>query len=122
MGELNDSDYDAVVMRFYENLDLRSVGRALGVSDDAAQKRVTRAFDKLRALLARRGMTGTVTAISVVISANAVESASAGLAAALSTVAAVGPIGLIFSATFLGTVTKMIAMTTLQKAAAIAIL
>ncbi len=35
MSELAEPDYDALVMRFFKNQDLRSVG----VSDDTAQKR-----------------------------------------------------------------------------------
>ena len=47
MAELNETDYDAIVLRFYRQQDLRSVGRALGLSDDAAQKRVSRAVERL---------------------------------------------------------------------------
>src|SRR6266516_3097510 len=39
MAELSEPDYDAVVLRFFKNLNLRSVGLTLGLSDDAAQKR-----------------------------------------------------------------------------------
>jgi len=47
MSELSEPDYDALVMRFFNHQDMRSIGRALGVSDDAAQKRVSRALDIL---------------------------------------------------------------------------
>ncbi|PWU08286.1 MAG: hypothetical protein C5B50_29850 [Verrucomicrobia bacterium] len=40
MAELAEADYDALVLRFFQNHDLRNVGRALGVSEDTAQKRV----------------------------------------------------------------------------------
>ena len=33
MAQLSEPDYDALVMRYFNNQDLRSVGRALGVSD-----------------------------------------------------------------------------------------
>ena len=87
MSELEDSDYDALVMRFFRNQDLRSVGLALGVTDDTAQKRVARALDKLRDHLARRGITTTAAAISIVLSANTVQAAPVGLAAAISAAA-----------------------------------
>src|SRR5215469_9058003 len=90
MGELNEPDYDALVLHFFKNQDLRSVGVALGVSDDTAQKRVSRALEKLRECLARRGLTATGAALSVAISANAVQAAPAGLAASLSTAALAG--------------------------------
>jgi RNA polymerase sigma factor (sigma-70 family) len=118
MADLNDSDYDAVVMRFYQNQDLRSVGQAFGVTDDAAQKRISRALEKLRALLSRRGITGTAAAISLTLSANAVQAAPPGLAAAISSevsAAALGTATLSSSAT----ATKLIAMTALQKAAVV---
>ena len=75
LGELSEPDYDALVMRFFKNQDLLSVGRALGVSDDAAQKRISRALEKLRDLLSRRGITTTAAALAVLLSANAVQTA-----------------------------------------------
>ncbi len=112
MSELSEPDYDALVMRFFKNQDLFSVGRALGVSDDAAQKRVSRALDKLRDLLSQRGITTTATALSILLSAKAVEAAPVGLAATISSAAA-HLSETTFAAT--ATATKAIAMTTLQK-------
>src|SRR5215471_6901903 len=73
MAELNEPDYDALVLRFFRNQDLRSIGTALGVTDDTAQKRVSRALERLRESLAKRGLTATATALSVAISAHAVQ-------------------------------------------------
>src|SRR4029434_4304945 len=42
MSELNQADRDAIVLRFFQNKDLRQVGVLIGVSDDTAQKRVSR--------------------------------------------------------------------------------
>jgi hypothetical protein len=114
MSELSEPDYDALVMRFFNNQDLRTIGQALGVSEDTAQKRVSRALDKLRDLLSRRGVTSTAAALSIVLSAHAVQPAPAGLAASISTAAALAGSG--FSAPTLIATTKIIAMTTLQKA------
>ena len=50
------------MLRFFERRDFRSVGAALGISDDAAQKRVSRALEKLREMLANRGVTLTLAA------------------------------------------------------------
>jgi RNA polymerase sigma factor (sigma-70 family) len=85
MSDLDEPDYDALVLRFFRNQDLRSVGRALGVSDDTAQKRVSRALEKLRDHLTRRGITTTAAALSIVLSAKAVQAAPVGLAVAIST-------------------------------------
>src|SRR6266481_3259858 len=45
MGELSASDRNAILLRYFQNQDLHAVGLALGVSDDAAQKRVSRAVE-----------------------------------------------------------------------------
>ena len=114
MSELEESDYDALVMRFFRNQDLRSVGLALGVSDDTAQKRISRALDKLRDHLSQRGITTTAVALSIVLSANAVQAAPIGLAVTISTAAAFAGTALHTSTAIAAT--KIIAMTTLQKA------
>ena len=113
MSELSEADYDALVMRFFQNQDLRSVGAALGVSDDTAQKRVSRALDKLRQYLSRRGITTTAAALSIVLSTNAVQTAPAGLAVTIS--AAVTLAGTAVSTSTAITATKAIVMTTIQK-------
>src|SRR5258708_5278857 len=56
---LEPADRDAIVLRFFERRDLRSVGAALGATEDAAQKRVSRALEKLRGLLLARGVTSS---------------------------------------------------------------
>jgi RNA polymerase sigma factor (sigma-70 family) len=115
MSKLDETDYDALVMRFYNNQSLREVGLAQGVSDDTAQKRVSRALDKLREQLSRRGISTTAGAISLALAANAVQAAPPGLAAAISTAALAG--AAVTTSTIIATTTKAIVMTTLQKAA-----
>jgi RNA polymerase sigma factor (sigma-70 family) len=112
MAELPEPDYDAIVLRFFQNQDLRTVGRALGVSDDTAQKRVSRALDKLRDQLTKRAVTTTAAALSLAITANAVHAAPAGLIITISAATAVTGSAL---ASTTATVTKTIAMTALQK-------
>ncbi|MGH7967211.1 MAG: RNA polymerase sigma factor, partial [Limisphaerales bacterium] len=56
INELREDDRKAILLRFYERRDLRSVGEALGSSENAAQKRVTRALAELHVLLTRRGV------------------------------------------------------------------
>lgn len=87
VNALGDADRRAVLLRFYERRDLREVGSALGVGEDAAQKRVARALDKLRDWLARRGITSTGTALAAVLTAHGVAAAPAGLAATVTTTA-----------------------------------
>jgi RNA polymerase sigma factor (sigma-70 family) len=114
MSELDETDYDALVMRFFKNQDLQSVGLALGVSDDCAQKRVSRALDKLREHLSRHGISTSAAALSVVLTANAVQAAPVGLTVTISTAATLAGTTLTTTATAIAT--KTIVMTTLQKA------
>lgn len=90
LDQLNQTDRDALVLRFFGQCSLADVGRALGSNEDAARKRVHRALDKLRARLCHRGFTTTAAALSVAISANAVQLAPAGLAATLTSASLAG--------------------------------
>ncbi|MDB6132709.1 MAG: hypothetical protein JWM59_952 [Verrucomicrobiales bacterium] len=66
LDALPRADRDAIVLRFFEHRDFHAVGAALGISDDTAQKRVSRALEKLRAHLTRRGAaTAAVTAAAL---------------------------------------------------------
>lgn len=85
MGVLEDADRGALLLRFFEGKDLRTVGCALGLSEDAARMRISRALDKLRELLAKRGVTTTAGALSVTLAANVVEAAPVGLATTITT-------------------------------------
>src|SRR5215831_9110593 len=59
LDQLGQTDRDALLLRFFEQRSLAEVGRALGSNEDAARKRISRALDKLRAGLVRRGFTTT---------------------------------------------------------------
>src|SRR5258708_29978773 len=56
MQALDDTDRAAVLLRYFENKSLREIGQTLGVSDDAAQKRVSRAVIRLREFFIQRGV------------------------------------------------------------------
>src|SRR4051812_27140020 len=56
MASLRETDRHAVLLRFFEKKELREIGRVLGSSEDAAQKRIARALEKLRTFLVRRGI------------------------------------------------------------------
>ncbi len=113
LGELSEPEREAVLLRYFKNHDLRTVGATLGISDDAAQKRVSRAVERLREFFAKRGVTVGASGLAVVISANAVQAAPMGLALAISAAATLTGTTLATTATL--TATKAIAMTALQK-------
>jgi RNA polymerase sigma factor (sigma-70 family) len=90
IAELSATDRNAVLLRFFERKDFNAVGVALDLSEDAAQKRVARALDKLRAKLARRGITLSASALAVAITGGAIQSAPAGLAVSVATASLAG--------------------------------
>ncbi len=113
LGQLDDVDRDAVLLRYFEKKSAREMATQLGISDEAAQKRVSRAVERLREFFAKRGVTVGASGLVVVISANAVQAAPVGLALTISTAAALTGTTLATATT--ATAIKTIAMTTLQK-------
>ena len=118
LDELESADRDVVMLRYFEKKSAREAAAQLGISEDAAQKRVSRAVDRLREFFAKRGVTVGASGLAVVISANAVQAAPVGLVLTISTAAALTGTTLATSATV--TATKAIAMTALQKTVATA--
>jgi hypothetical protein len=89
------------------------MGQILGISDEAAQKRVTRALEHSRQFLARRGVAVGTGALVMALSANAVHAAPAGLAATISTATVATMAGAAIPTSTV--IAKTLAMTTLQK-------
>lgn len=87
MHELSEADRVAVLLRCFERRPFAEVGARLGLGENAARMRVDRALDKLRARLAKRGVTSTAAALAVALGGPAVAAAPASLAATITTVA-----------------------------------
>lgn len=83
INELGEDDRKAILLRFYERLDLRSVGEALGSSENAAQKRVARALEQLQLTLTRKGVMLPAVALGTMLTGGVVTAAPAGLATAI---------------------------------------
>jgi RNA polymerase sigma factor (sigma-70 family) len=64
VGKLPGADREAVLLRFYRKLRFADVGAALGVSEEAARKRVTRAVDRLRDLFGNSGLSVSTVALA----------------------------------------------------------
>lgn len=79
LDRLPQTDRLALTLRYLEERDLRAVGRALGVSDDAAQKRIARALERLRSVFFRRGLSLTVAALAAALTAEAQARVPAGV-------------------------------------------
>lgn len=78
LAQLGGKNHDAVVLRFFEGKNMKDVGAALGMSEEAAKKRVTRSVEKLRMFFHKRGVIVPVAVIAAAISANAVQAAPSG--------------------------------------------
>lgn len=113
LDSLDGDDREALLLRYFKNKDLRAVGQQLGVSDDAAQKRVSRAVEHLREFFTKRGVTVGTGGLVVALSANAVQAAPVGLALTISTTAILA--GTTVTTTATATAIKAVAMTTLTK-------
>ena len=88
LHELHEEDRAAVILRVLENRSFRDVGAALGLQENAARMRVDRALDKLRGLLARRGITSTtVSGLTAALALGAVTPAPEALAATIASTA-----------------------------------
>lgn len=113
---LDETDRAAILLRFFENKSLREVGETLGTSEDAAQKRVGRALDRLRDYFIKQKITTVAGGLAGIISAHGVQAAPAGL----SSVIAAGSLTAASVSTSVSTTlatAKIITMTTLQKIA-----
>jgi RNA polymerase sigma factor (sigma-70 family) len=56
IATLSEADRHAIQLRFYEGKSLAQVGEILGISEEAAKKRVARSVDKLRNYFSREGV------------------------------------------------------------------
>lgn len=90
LESLPGGDRDAIVLRFFSGEAMASLGEKWGITEDAAQKRVARALERLRSYFARRGIATSSAALASAFAANGVQGAPAGLAASAAHLALVG--------------------------------
>lgn len=93
MDQLGARDREALLLRYFSGGSFAAVGARLGVTEEAARKRVDRALEQLRARLSRRGIHSPAMAVALLLESQAVSAAPAGMAAAVSSAALVGPAG-----------------------------
>ncbi|HWX18640.1 MAG TPA: sigma-70 family RNA polymerase sigma factor [Candidatus Binatia bacterium] len=87
MAQLGEADRGAVLLRYFQNKSMREVGLALGLSEDTAQKRVSRAVGKLRRLLLKRGVALSAVAVTGLLATHAAQLAPEGLGASVAAAA-----------------------------------
>ncbi|HEX4343736.1 MAG TPA: sigma-70 family RNA polymerase sigma factor [Verrucomicrobiae bacterium] len=93
MNTLSAADQNAVVLRFFEGQSWREVGTALTLNEDTAQKRVSRAVEKLRTYFQLRGVITSAVLVASAMAANAVHAAPVGLASTVSSASLAGAAG-----------------------------
>ncbi len=87
LASLGETDRQAVLLRFFENKSLAEVGNLLGIGEDTARKRISRALEKLHRYFGKRGVSSTTAIIAGMISANSVQAAPVALAKSVTAVA-----------------------------------
>lgn len=87
---LSERDREAVLLRFFQGQAFVDVGARLSVSEDAARVRVNRALEKMRALLAQRGVTSTTAALTIALANQAAATVPVGLSATVTGAALAG--------------------------------
>jgi RNA polymerase sigma factor (sigma-70 family) len=118
LATLKAADHDAIVLRFFDGKSLLQVGNDLGLSEDAAKKRVARALGKLRKFFTKRGIVLSVGGIAGALTANSVHAAPPGLAKAVLIAAGKGAVATAASATLAEETLKLMAWAKAKIAAA----
>jgi RNA polymerase sigma factor (sigma-70 family) len=118
IASLDEKDRDAIVLRYIQGQSLKEVGTALGASEDAAKKRVSRAVEKLRIFFGRRGVTVSGAVLTGCIAAKSVEAAPAGLAVAVAAMALNGTALTVSTSTLVKGTLKVMAWTKVKVAVA----
>lgn len=83
LAHLNQQDRRAVMLKYYEKKTFREVGAVLGIEEEAARKRVSRAVEKLRVVFARSGGAISAVALAELLHSHLAQPAPAGLANAI---------------------------------------
>ena len=83
LESLSKNDREAILLRFYRSLSVREIAATLGIANDAAQKRLDRATERLREKLTRRGVTTAGSLSAVMLAGYASEAKAASFSATL---------------------------------------
>ncbi len=80
LAALTPADRDAILLRFFSGLSFGEIGKALGTNDDTAQKRTSRALDRLREHFGRQGHALSGQGLALALATAAAQAAPAGIA------------------------------------------
>ena len=91
LAALPARDREGVLLRFFQGLTFAEMGAVLGLSEDAARKRVGRAVDKMRRFFEREGVPLSGTVLPALLTAHATPPISPHLAASAAHISFVTP-------------------------------
>jgi hypothetical protein len=78
IDQLRATEREVIVRRYLQGQDFRKIGKALGITEDTAQKRTSRAFENLNRFFRRKaGVTVSATALATGIRQHCAEAAPA---------------------------------------------
>ncbi len=90
LNKLAEADRAVILLRYFEKKTAREIAAELKLSEEAAQKRVARALERLRGLLAGQGVCVSAVALGALITTQAVAAVPTGLSASVTVAALAG--------------------------------
>jgi RNA polymerase sigma factor (sigma-70 family) len=76
---------EIILLRYFSKQNFQTIGKSLAISEDAAQKRVSRILDKLRSHFSSRGIALANAGIAALLTAQGLSAAPAGFTAVVAT-------------------------------------
>ena len=86
LAALRVRERECVLLRFFQGLSFTEAGAALGLSEEAARKRVTRTLEKMRKFFEKGGVIVPGAALAALLSAHAAKAAPATCSAGVATI------------------------------------
>lgn len=77
LAALREADHQCVLLRFFQEMTFAEAGAALGLSEEAARKRVTRALEKMRKFFEKGGVIAPGATLAALLSAHAAKAVPA---------------------------------------------
>jgi len=85
LAALRDGERECVLLRFFQGLSFAEAGATLGLSEEAARKRVTRALEKMRRFFGKEGVIVPGVALAALLFAHAAKAVPATCSAGIAT-------------------------------------
>ena len=77
LAALREGERECVLLRFFQGMSFAEAGAALGLSEEAARKRVTRALEKMRRFFGKEGVIVPGAALAALLSTHTAKAAPA---------------------------------------------